>query len=257
LSAGVSEHFDQDIRYHAAIAHEYDAVITQPRAFPNDLLFGALDPLIVPGARMLDLGCGTGQMLLRYARRFSAATGVDHSPQMLAEARTNLERQGLSAVELRQTDLNEFLAADGRHYDLITCVGCLHHFPHADIPNALIALSRRLAPAGAFLFAEPIDVAIETLPAEIASWNSTSVMRGRGYSSPAEDPDEGPLPLALLHEGLAGANLRVVAESRGWEMFPRQLPPSLADRIALWQMHHRYGASGNIYSAVAVRVADL
>ncbi len=76
----MSEHFDRDIRYHAAIAHEYDAVITQPRAFPNDLLFGALDPLVVPGARMLDLGCGTGQMLLRYARRFSSATGVDRSP---------------------------------------------------------------------------------------------------------------------------------------------------------------------------------
>ena len=38
----MAEHFDRDIRYHAAIAHEYDAVITQPRAFPNDLLFGAL-----------------------------------------------------------------------------------------------------------------------------------------------------------------------------------------------------------------------
>jgi ubiquinone/menaquinone biosynthesis C-methylase UbiE len=257
LSAGVSEHFDQDIRYHAAIAHEYDAVITQPRAFPNDLLFGALDPLIVPGKRMLDLGCGTGQMLLRYARLFGAAVGVDHSPQMLAEARANLDRQGLTAVDLRRTDLNEFLAGDERHYDLITCVGCLHHFPHADIPSALLALSRRLAPAGAFLFAEPINVPLETVPAEIASWNATSVMRGRGYSAHAEDPDEGPLPLALLHEGLARANLRVIAESRGWEMFPQQLPPSLTDRVALWQMHHRYGANGNIYSAVAFRTADI
>jgi ubiquinone/menaquinone biosynthesis C-methylase UbiE len=253
----VAEHFDRDIRYHAAIAHEYDAVITQPRAFPNDLLFGALDPLIVPGARMLDLGCGTGQMLLRYARRFKAAAGVDHSPQMLAEARSNLDRLGLADVELRQSDLNEFLARDDRQYDLITCVGCLHHFPHADIPGALAALSRRLAPAGAFLFAEPIDVPVETLPEEISRWNATSVMRGRGYSTPAEDPDEGPLPLALLHDALAAAGLRVVAESRGWEMFPQQLPPSLADRVALWRMHHRYGANGNIYSAVAVRTEDL
>ncbi|HSE13514.1 MAG TPA: class I SAM-dependent methyltransferase [Rudaea sp.] len=253
----MAEHFERDIRYHAAIAHEYDAVITQPRAFPNDLLFGALDPLIVPGACMLDLGCGTGQMLLRYARRFEAAVGVDHSPQMLAEARASLGRRGLTGVELRQSDLNEFLARDDRQYDLITCVGCLHHFPHADIPRAVHALSRRLAPRGAFLFAEPIDVPIETLPAEIAAWNATSVMRGRGYSSPAEDPDEGPLPLALVHDALAAANLRVVAESRGWEMFPQQLPPSLADRIALWQMHHRYGANGNIYSAVAFRTADL
>jgi len=253
----VAGHFDRDIRYHAAIAHEYDAVITQPRAFPNDLLFGALDPLVVAGARMLDIGCGTGQMLLRYGRRFASATGVDHSPEMLAQARANLDAVGLARVALQQADLSDFVARDSQHYDLITCVGCLHHFPHAEIAPTVAALSRRLAPQGVFLFAEPIDIPAETQQQEIARWNATSVMRGRGYSAAAEDPDEGPLPLALLHGALAQSGLRVVAESRGWEMFPQQLPPSLADRVALWQMHHRYGATGNIYSAVAVRTAEI
>jgi SAM-dependent methyltransferase len=36
---------------------------------------------------MLDLGCGTGQMLLRHAARFRRAVGVDHSAEMLDVAR--------------------------------------------------------------------------------------------------------------------------------------------------------------------------
>jgi hypothetical protein len=40
----------------------------------------------------------------------------------------NLDRQGLANVDLRQTDLSEFLARDDRLYDLITCVGCLASF---------------------------------------------------------------------------------------------------------------------------------
>ncbi|MDR3387208.1 MAG: class I SAM-dependent methyltransferase [Rudaea sp.] len=253
----MDEHFSKDIRYHAAIAHEYDAVITQPRTFANQLLFGTLDPLIVRGSRMLDVGCGTGQMLLRYGRLFEAATGIDHSPQMLERARANLDAAGLPGVRLQQSDLMEFLRRDDQHYDLIACVGCLHHFPHAGIPDALAALSQRLAPDGVFLFAEPIDVSADTVPAEIAHWNAASVMRGRGYSAHSEDPDEGPLPLGLLQDALAASGLITVAESRGWEMFPQHLPASAGDRIALWKMHHRYGGNGNIYAAVAARSIDL
>ena len=253
----MDEHFAKDIRYHAAIAHEYDSVITEPRTFANHLLFGALDPLIVRGARMLDVGCGTGQMLVRYARFFDAATGIDHSPQMLNQARANLDTAGLHGAHLQQSDLMEFLRRDDRYYDLIACVGCLHHFPHANIPDALAALSRRLALGGVFLFAEPIEVLADTLPAEIEQWNAASVMRGRSYSGHAEDPDEGPLPLILLHNALAASGLITVAESRGWEMFPQHLPPTVADRITLWKMHHRYGTNGNIYAAVAMRSDDL
>jgi len=253
----MSEHFTKDIRYHAAIAHEYDAVITEPRTFPNDLLFGKLDPLVASGSRMLDLGCGTGQMLLRYAARFSEAIGVDHSPQMLTQARANLDRVGLGRVALQQSDLMDFLAHDTRDFDLITCVGCLHHFPHNAIPAAVKTLAKRLATGGIFLFAEPIDIAVETLPVEIAHWNAASVMRERGYSAHVEDPDEGPLPLSLLQESLAGAGLGMVAQSRGWEIFPHSVPAGLADRVALWNLHHRYGADGNIFAAVALHSTDI
>jgi len=46
-----------------------------------------LDPQ--PGERILDLGCGTGQLTAEIAQRGARVTGLDHSAEMLAEARRN------------------------------------------------------------------------------------------------------------------------------------------------------------------------
>ena len=81
------EHFDHDIAFHRKTAAIYDHVNTEPRLLANDLLFAPLDRRVAPGESMLDLGCGTGQMLLRYASRFRRAVGVDHSREMLDLAR--------------------------------------------------------------------------------------------------------------------------------------------------------------------------
>jgi trans-aconitate methyltransferase len=42
-----------------------------------------------PGERILDVGCGTGQLTAEIARSGAAVTGLDSSPEMLAEARKN------------------------------------------------------------------------------------------------------------------------------------------------------------------------
>jgi SAM-dependent methyltransferase len=43
-----------------------------------------------PGLRVLDVGCGTGTHLARYAARGAAVTGLDPGPAMLARARRRL-----------------------------------------------------------------------------------------------------------------------------------------------------------------------
>ncbi len=42
-----------------------------------------------PGERILDLGCGTGQLSARIARSGATVVGLDNSAEMLAEARKN------------------------------------------------------------------------------------------------------------------------------------------------------------------------
>ena len=49
-----------------------------------------------PVRSILDLGCGTGGHALRLAQRGYAVTGVDRSAAMLAEARHEAERSGIT-----------------------------------------------------------------------------------------------------------------------------------------------------------------
>jgi hypothetical protein len=43
---------------------------------------------------------------------------------------------------------------------------------------------------------------------------------------------------------------RLVAASRGWEMFQRALPASALDHIAMRYLHTRYGSTGNVVAAL-------
>ena len=242
----------KDIAYHQAIAAEYHAVVVAPREVANDALFAEVDAHVRPGDSMLDLGCGTGHMLLRYAARFRRALGVDHSEAMLAQARKHLVEAGIGNVELRRANLGELLeAARDAEFDFISCVGCLHHLGRATIESVFGHARRLLRGDGVLLFAEPIGVAPDSIPREVAQWNARSVATTLRYSVPAEDPDEAPLEHAWITQALARNGLRVAASARGWELFPHELPPTSADREAIGRLHREFGATGNVLCVVA------
>jgi len=240
------DHYKKDIAYHAQIAGEYDRIITEPREFPNDLLFAPLDPHIVKGEGMLDLGCGTGQMILRYGERFDSITGVDHSPDMLSQARLNVDARGLKDVQFQEANLFDFLESDQGGYDFVSCVGCLHHLPLESIPRVFELVRERLNAKAVFLLAEPIDVNLDALPAEVADWNADSIMKERAYSEEPEEPEEAPISQNFLRSRLAEYGFRIVAESRGWELFPQHWPPSDDDKKRIRELHEQYGETGNI-----------
>jgi SAM-dependent methyltransferase len=49
-----------------------------------------------PGARVLDVACGTGNVTIPLARRGATVTGLDMTPHLLEEARARVAREGLS-----------------------------------------------------------------------------------------------------------------------------------------------------------------
>ncbi len=78
----------------------------------RDRLIDGLD--VPPGGTLLEVACGTGRNLIRAGQRYPQARlyGFDISTEMLATARTNIARAGLSdRVTLIQGDATAF---DGR-----------------------------------------------------------------------------------------------------------------------------------------------
>jgi ubiquinone/menaquinone biosynthesis C-methylase UbiE len=93
----------------------------------------------------LDLGCGPGDIALRFARAFPrwSVDGVDASPAMLRYGRAAVKRADLqNRVSLVQAHLPQGDAPRER-YDLVFSNSLLHHLA---APDALWACVRRWAP---------------------------------------------------------------------------------------------------------------
>ncbi|WP_432487455.1 class I SAM-dependent methyltransferase [Kineococcus sp. SYSU DK018] len=127
---------------------------------------------------VLDVGCGTGDLVRRLAPRARHVTGLDADPASIDTARRLSTRGG--NVELRCEDL---LTADlPGGYDVITALAVLHHVPFGP---ALSRLRDLLAPGGTLLVLglyraqTPTDHVLSALvvPANVVVGGVTSLQR--------------------------------------------------------------------------------
>jgi ubiquinone/menaquinone biosynthesis C-methylase UbiE len=101
-----------------------------------------------PGARVLDVGCGTGLPTARQlAARGCAVTCIDISPVMLAYARRNVP-----AAQFAELDVMD-LAQPPDSFDAVVAFFSLLNLPRATIPRALGLIRGVLAPGGLFSLA--------------------------------------------------------------------------------------------------------
>lgn len=253
-NAGMTGFYEKDIHYHNVIANEYDCVVVQPRAVANDLAFARFDDLIPTGGRMLDLGCGTGHMLLRYASRFESVRGVDHSHGMLAEASRLLAAARIKHVELTEAALMPWLEAEQSRFDLITAVGVLHHQPHEELGRLMGLIRERMHEGSTLLIAEPLAGLEEKPPRWLERWNQQSHAARLTYSEHPEDPDEAPVDFDTLKQSLSEGRLKIARFERGTEVFPRNAEPSWRDKLVAKIATRLYSHRGHI-GFVAARPA--
>ena len=109
-----------------------------------------------PVAELLDIGTGTGRILEILAPQVQHGVGVDLSNGMLAVARSNLERQGFTHLQVRKGDMYG-LPIDDASIDLAVVHMVLHY---SDDPRAVIhEAARILRPGGRLVL---IDFAAHT-----------------------------------------------------------------------------------------------
>ena len=107
-----------------------------------------------PGQRQLDLACGKGEMLCRWAQRYGVGgVGVDISEVFIPAARAR-------AAELKVTDLVEFelgdaaiYQAEAESFDVVSCIGAT--WIGAGLQGTISLMSQPARREGLLLVGEP------------------------------------------------------------------------------------------------------
>jgi ubiquinone/menaquinone biosynthesis C-methylase UbiE len=116
------------------------------RAYPAELIARLAEFNRGGQGRLLDLGCGTGQLLLQLAGFFGHAVGIDPERDMLREARRAATAGGVRNVEWIVGNADDLPRLEQRlgRFDLVT-IGTAFHFMN---PTATLHQLQRLAPGG-------------------------------------------------------------------------------------------------------------
>ncbi|WP_409254157.1 class I SAM-dependent methyltransferase [Bacillus sp. SCS-153A] len=93
---------------------------------------------------LLDLGCGTGEVIVPLARYFGEAYGIDINSEMLEMARKRAEQSGITIIEWKQVSA-ERIDEVGTSFDLITAGNSFHWM---DRETVLRTCHNRLADNG-------------------------------------------------------------------------------------------------------------
>ena len=152
-----------------------DGVSKEPWKLAERQAFGAR---LAPGARLLEIGAGTGQDSAAFQQEGFAVVAADLSPVMVEHCRAK-------DIEAHVMD---FLHLDFPvdSFDAVFAMNCLLHVPNHDLPAILAAVRAILRPGGLFFVgvyggnesAEgPID-GDEHVPPRFFSWRTDEQLLG-------------------------------------------------------------------------------
>jgi len=165
-------------------------------AFVWELGRGLLDLLGPrPGERILDLGCGTGQLSAEIAAAEAYVVGLDSSADMLGRA-----RKSFPTLDLVQGDATRF--AFNRPFDAVFSNAVLHWVPDAEAAARCIAGALR--PGGRFIaeFGGKGNCA-----AFLAGAEATAAATGLRFRNPWYYPDASEYEQVLSLAGLRVVNI--------------------------------------------------
>ena len=95
-----------------------------------------------PGDRVLDVACGTGNLAIPAARKGATVTGVDIATNLLEQARSRAEAQGLK-IQFDEGDAENLPYADGAFDVVVTMFGAMFAPRPEMVSSELVRVCRR------------------------------------------------------------------------------------------------------------------
>jgi ubiquinone/menaquinone biosynthesis C-methylase UbiE len=105
---------------------------------------------LVPGARLLDVGCGEGRHAIAAARMGFKVMAIDYELLALQRARRHARAKRARNIGFRKADVF-YLPFPASCFDIVLDYGCLHHQRKSDWPAYKANLLRVLGPRGFYV----------------------------------------------------------------------------------------------------------
>lgn len=125
---------------------------------------------VASGSPVLEIGCGTGRILIPVAEAGITMIGLDHTPAMLAVARRKIAQTSPETqrrIELVEGDMREFALPQRFRLIMIPYRAFLHLLTPADQRRALCCIREHLAEDGRLIF-NVFDPDLDEIAAHIA-----------------------------------------------------------------------------------------
>jgi ubiquinone/menaquinone biosynthesis C-methylase UbiE len=136
----------------------------------------------VNGLRLLEVGCGTGNISLALAHRGAQVVGLDASGPMLARAQDKARQEGLAISWIK--GLASGLPFVDGSFDGVLCILALDFMTHREM--ALQEMVRVLRPGGFVAVAMLTRFSLWTLKRVIRGWFKPSLWREVRFLTPKE-----------------------------------------------------------------------
>jgi SAM-dependent methyltransferase len=198
-------------------------------------------PSILSAARILDLGCGNGELARQlHQRGFQGSyLGLDFSAGLLAEASSDLPP---AHFHFLQVDLASppWLPDAEPPFDLALAFAALHHLPGASLRQQVITeIHRLLSPNGRFIHSNWQFLNSPRLVKRIQPWSAAGL--DPALLEPGDyllDWRQGGPALRYVHH-FSAAELADLAAGCGFRMLDSFLSDGEGERLGLYQVWER------------------
>jgi 2-polyprenyl-3-methyl-5-hydroxy-6-metoxy-1,4-benzoquinol methylase len=226
-------------RYSAVMAHQWKLTPTLNWIVRRELDRYFFSSLFHREGALLDVGCGSGWLAVKFADKGMNVTGIDFSHEQIATAESLKRNSKRKNVHFECCDIVRWDAnAHKNEYDSVFINAFLHHLHPDEIRRVIQNVSISLKPGGRLFMYEPLKTSrgrgrlplrcidaffskcvhlfFGLVPDLLGFWDSSfSKEREDGYRGLS--PHEGPVEIELIEDACRNSlNIKCV---KGWHLY--------------------------------------